>query len=161
MIYTDLENLKHYQGINKNLDTAIRYLIEKGTENLVPGRNDVDGDNVFVNEFSYMTIPESEAIFEAHFDYADVHMVLSGSEYIGVTDIKKLEVTNTLLKLTLRKIKTDKENDCILGNGKVENMLLMTPGKVLIVLPEDAHMVKVQNGTAVEAKKAVMKIKVN
>ena len=43
MIYTDLENLKHYQGINKNLDTAIRYLIEKGTENLVPGRNDVDG----------------------------------------------------------------------------------------------------------------------
>ena len=134
MIYTDLENLKHYQGINKNLDTAIRYLIEKGTENLVPGRNDVDGDNVFVNEFSYMTIPESEAIFEAHFDYADVHMVLSGSEYIGVTDIKKLEVT-----------KTDKENDCILGNGKVENMLLMTPGKVLIVLPEDAHMVKVQN----------------
>ena len=66
MIYTDLENLKHYQGINKNLDTAIRYLIEKGTENLVPGRNDVDGDNVFVNEFSYMTIPESEAIFEAH-----------------------------------------------------------------------------------------------
>ena len=150
MIYTDLENLKHYQGINKNLDTAIRYLIEKGTENLVPGRNDVDGDNVFVNEFSYMTIPESEAIFEAHFDYADVHMVLSGSEYIGVTDIKKLEVT-----------KTDKENDCILGNGKVENMLLMTPGKVLIVLPEDAHMVQVQNGTAVEAKKAVMKIKVN
>ena len=74
MIYTDLENLKHYQGINKNLDTAIRYLIEKGTENLVPGRNDVDGDNVFVNEFSYMTIPESEAIFEAHFDYADVHI---------------------------------------------------------------------------------------
>ena len=40
-------------------------------------------------------------------------------------------------------------------------MLVMTPGKVLIVLPEDAHMVKVQNGTAVEAKKAVMKIKVN
>ena len=40
MIYTDLENLKHYQGINKNLDTAIRYLIEKGTENLVPGRNE-------------------------------------------------------------------------------------------------------------------------
>ena len=71
------------------------------------------------------------------------------------------KMCDTLLKLTLRKIKTDKENDCILGNGKVENMLLMTPGKVLIVLPEDAHMVKVQNGTAVEAKKAVMKIKVN
>ena len=38
---------------------------------------------------------------------------------------------------------------------------MIAPGKVLIVLPEDEHMVKVQNGTAVEAKKAVMKIKVN
>ena len=64
MIYTDLENLKHYQGINKNLDTAIRYLIEKGTENLVPGRNDVDGDNVFVNEFSYCLLYTSDAADE-------------------------------------------------------------------------------------------------
>lgn len=150
MIYTDLKNLKHYQGINSNLDTAIQYLVEKGTENLVSGRNEVDGNDVFINQFGYITIPESEAIFEAHFEYIDVHLVLSGSEYIGVTSVKDLEVT-----------KTDEENDCILGKGKSEVMFPMIPGKVLIVFPEDAHMVKIQKETAAEVKKAVMKVKFN
>ncbi|MFR8903147.1 MAG: hypothetical protein ACLVHS_04630 [Blautia wexlerae] len=41
-----------------------------------------------------------------------------------------------------------------MGNGKVENMLLMTPGKALIVLPEDAHMVKVQEWNSRGSKKS-------
>ena len=53
MIYTDMEHLDRYRGICPQLDTAIGYLMENGLEFLVPGRNEVDGEDVFVNRFHY------------------------------------------------------------------------------------------------------------
>ena len=149
MIYTDTVSLKRYLGIEENLDAAIRYLLEKGTAELQQGKNPIDGDNVFINRFGYMTIPEQEACFEAHLQYADIHIVLKGEEYIGVTPLKRLDI-----------LKTDKENDNIDCQGNVETKVLMQPGKILIVFPEDAHKVKISVGQPVRTEKAVVKVKV-
>ena len=40
------------KGILNSLDTAIDYLMSADLSNLVMGRNDVDGDEVFINPFS-------------------------------------------------------------------------------------------------------------
>ena len=149
MIYTDMEHLDRYRGICPQLDTAIDYLLENGLELLVPGRNEVDGEDVFVNRFHYTTMPREEAAFEAHLDYADIHLLVEGREFIGVTPIEKLTVT-----------KVDREADNIECHGPVETKIPMEPGKVLIVIPEDAHMVKIENGGAVKVEKAVVKVRV-
>ena len=147
MICTDMKNLSRYRGISAGLDTAIDYLLKCGTDGLMPGRNEVDGDDVFINRFHYTTMPQEEAAFEAHEVYADIHLVVEGREYIGVTPLNRLQIT-----------KVEKESDNIECSGPVETLLPMEPGKVLIVFPEDAHMVMIANGVPAHVEKAVVKV---
>ena len=148
MIYTEIKYLDNYRGIRKSLDTAIEFLKNHSLDELKAGRNDVDGEEVFINRFGYETMPEEKAAFEAHEFYADIHLVLSGKEWIGVTDINKMNVTAV-----------DKVTDSVDCDGPVENRLFMTPGKVLIVLPEDAHKVKIAVDSPERVEKAVVKVK--
>lgn len=150
MIYTDMKNLEHYKGIGKHLDTAIDYLRNHDLSELTPGRNEVDGDFVFINRFAYDTMAEEKAAFEAHERYADIHLAVSGEEYIGVSDMSLMTVTAV-----------DKETDSVGCDGIVENRVVMKPGKVLIVLPEDAHKVKIAIDDSVHMEKAVVKVLVN
>ncbi len=150
MIYTDMEHLARYRGINSHLDTAITYLEKKGISGLVPGRNEVDVDNVYINRFHYTTMPVEEAAFEAHEIYADIHLLAEGREQIGVTPTAALTVTGT-----------DREADNVECHGLVETLVPMEPGKVLIVFPEDAHMVKIQAEKPVNVEKAVVKVRMN
>lgn len=147
MIYTDMNNLVHYRGITPHLDTAIDFLKSHTLTELQAGRNDVDGENVFINRFGYETMEEKKAVFEAHEFYADIHLVLSGQEWIGVTDMEKMTVTAV-----------DKTADTVECDGPVENRLYMAPGKVLIVLPEDAHKVKIAVDGPERVEKAVVKV---
>lgn len=65
MIYTDMNNLEHYRGMAPHLDTAIDFLKSHALTELKAGRNDVDGENVFINRFGYETMAEEAAAFEA------------------------------------------------------------------------------------------------
>ena len=93
MIYTDLNNLERYLGMGKHLDTAIHYIKEHSLNDLKKGRNEVDGDFAFINCFEYETLPEEKTAFEAHEKYADIHMVISGEEKMGVSDMSLMTVT--------------------------------------------------------------------
>ena len=148
MIYTNLEQLERYLGISEALDTAIRYLKKADLTTLVKGRNEVDGDNVFINRFDYNTLPEGDAMWEGHAQYADIHVVLSGEEKIGVTDAARLTVT-------IR----DEASDFIGYEGDVETWFTMRPGDILVVYPEDVHMVKVQLKGESHVEKAVFKVR--
>ena len=66
MIYTTLDRLARYRGLCPSLDTAIDYLATADLSALKPGRNEVDGDNVFINRFGYTTLPQAEAAWEGH-----------------------------------------------------------------------------------------------
>ena len=147
MIYTDMNNLEHYRGMAPHLDTAIDFLKSHALTELKAGRNDVDGENVFINRFGYETMAEEAAAFEAHEFYADIHLVLSGQEWVGVTDMETMNVTAI-----------DKVTDSVDCDGPVENRLYMTPGKVLIVFPEDAHKVKISVDGPERVEKAVVKV---
>ena len=148
MIYTDMKYLQNYRGIGPHLDRAIYYLMSHSLEELTAGRNNVDGENVFINRFGYETMAEEAAAFEAHEFYADIHLVLSGKEWIGVTDMDKMNVTSV-----------DKVTDSVDCDGPIENRLMMMPGKVLIVLPEDAHIVKIAVDGPERVEKAVVKVR--
>ncbi len=147
MIYTKIDKLNRYKGLGSSLDRAIDYLTGGGIEILMPGRNEVDGDRIFVNCFSYYTKPASEAAFEAHDRYLDIHLVLSGRERIGIAARDRMKET-----------KRDEINDGITLEGEAEQFIRMEPGDVLIAFPEDAHQVKVEADGSCEVKKAVVKV---
>lgn len=149
MIYTTINKVNRYFGISDTLDTALHFLQKVDTEQLCLGTNEVDGENVYANVFEYMTVDEKDAMWEGHIQYADIHMVLDGQEQIGVSDIS-----------TLREIGRDEENDFIGYEGKVENWFKLSKGKILIVFPEDAHIVKVKLEEEVFVKKLVIKVKI-
>ena len=149
MIYTKRKHLHRYLGQSESLDTAIRYLQTADLAQLHKGRNEVDGDQVFINRFDYQTMTPEQAIWEGHIKYADIHVLLSGQEQIGVSHVDALTVT-------VRK----PEEDFIGYEGPVETWLPMTTEDILIVYPEDVHMVKVINGESTLVEKACFKVKV-
>ena len=149
MIYTKRKNLERYLGQCESLDTAIRYLQTADLTQLHKGRNEVDGDQVFINRFDYQTMTPEEAIWEGHAEYADMHVLLSGHERIGVTNADAL-------KVIVRK----PEEDFIGYEGPVEAWFPMTTEDILIVYPEDVHMVKVIDGESTLVEKACFKFKV-
>ena len=149
MIYTNFHQMSRYERLSPNLDTALRFLASADLTKLEMGRNEVDGDNVFINRFDYTTMPEEQAAWEGHKYYADIHVVLEGEERIGVTDAAALTAGDY-----------DEAGDFIPYEGPVDAWVTMRPGDILIVYPEDVHMVKVQLDGACQVKKAVFKVKV-
>ena len=145
MIFCKLEQLGRYRGLSRHLDTAIRFLEEGGASRLAMGRNEVDGEAVYVNRFDYDTA--KEAITEGHIRYIDVHVVLSGREQIGVADVS-----------TLQEVERKEEEDYILFSGPFQCVCEMEPGDVLITFPEDAHSPKRQSGSPCHVEKAVIKV---
>ena len=149
MIYTKRKNLERYLGLSESLDTAIRHVLSADLTQLTKGRNEIDGDQAFVNRFDYQTMPQEQAIWEGHIQYADIHVLLSGNEKIGVTNVN-------LLKETVRK----PEEDFVGFEGDVLSWFPMSPEDILIVFPEDIHMVKVMDGAGSLVEKACVKVKV-
>ena len=149
MIYTKKKNLSRYLGQSKSLDAAIQAILCNDPEQLSMGRNDIDGDNAFVNRFDYDTVPQEQALWEGHIAYGDVHVLLGGHEKIGVSNVERL--TETVRK---------EQEDFVGFQGPVETWFTMTPEDVLIVYPEDIHMVKVADGDTAHVRKCCYKFKV-
>ena len=149
MIYTKRKDLARYLGLSSSLDAAIDHLLHTDLRQLVKGRNEIDGDRAFVNRFDYQTMPADQAIWEGHAKYADIHVLLSGHERIGVANTSDL-------KMTVQK----PEEDFIGYEGEVQAWLPMTTEDILIVYPEDAHMVKVMDAQSTLVEKACYKFKV-
>lgn len=149
LIYTKRKYLKRYLGISDSLDAAIRHLQSADLSQLHKGRNEIDGDRAFVNRFDYQTMPPEQAIWEGHAKYGDIHVLLSGREKIGVTHVDALKL-----------VEQKPDEDFIGYEGGVEVWLPMTTEHVLIVYPEDAHMVKVMDGGSCLVEKACYKFKV-
>ena len=149
MIYTKRKNLHRYLGISQAMDTAIRHVLSADLTQLTKGRNEIDGSQTFVNRFDYQTMPQEQAIWEGHIQYADIHVLLSGQEKIGVTNVD-------MLTETVRK----PEEDFVGFEGEVMSWFPMTTEDILIVYPEDIHKVKVIQGESTLVEKACFKFKV-
>lgn len=132
-----------------SMDAAIRHLLSADLSRLEKGRNEIDGEEAFVNRFDYQTMPPEQAIWEGHAKYGDIHVLLSGHEKIGVSDVQALKMTEQ-----------KPDEDFIGYEGEVQVWFPMTTEDILIVFPEDAHKVKVIDGDGALVEKACYKFKV-
>ena len=78
MFFDQLENLPRYQGVHKNIDTAIEYLMTHDLSSLDLGRYDVDEDRVFFFLQENTLCQEQANSFEFHARYLDLHFLLAG-----------------------------------------------------------------------------------
>ena len=83
MIITNKAHALDYLGISDRLDTALRYISNTDLNNLADGNHLIDGEDVRVKVQHMQTKPLEMAKLEAHNDFADIQMLLDGSECIG------------------------------------------------------------------------------
>lgn len=150
MIYTDKANMASYYGISHRIDAAFDYIKTGDLLALPSGRNEVRGDEIFINRMSYTTAEEKDTFFEAHEQYIDIHVLLEGHERIGISD-----------GAGMKEMKREPETDFVEYEGATEVYCNMTPGKVLLVFPGEAHKVKIKLKEQNAVEKVVVKVKLD
>lgn len=146
MIYGKISDLAQYRGLGAALDQAIDWVLTGAYKDLPQGKTEIDGSRVFVTRSFYETKPSDELIFEAHEQYGDIHLVLSGEDEIQVSSTEDLQF-----------IERREGKDFAAYQGEPESVCVMRPGYFLIVFAQDAHRVKVMHKTSQTIEKAVVK----
>src|ERR1700722_5317300 len=83
MITSTLDQLHWYKIISPNFEKAIQYVLATDFNALESGKYPVDGDKVFAIVNEYTTKPVAECSPESHRDYADIQIVIAGTEKFG------------------------------------------------------------------------------
>ncbi|SFE37593.1 YhcH/YjgK/YiaL family protein [Thermophagus xiamenensis] len=152
MIIDTFENAARYYMIHPALEIVLDYLENFDISEFKEGKIELKGDDVFVNAIEQSTMAESEAVWESHQRYIDVHYLLEGEEIIKYAEENKMKV----------KVPYDAEKDCTFFEDG-EGMKVNYPkGGFVIFFPEEIHkaMVAVE-GKPSTVKKLVAKIKVD
>lgn len=150
MIYDKLAFLRRYFGSSQNLDRLIAFVENTDLRSLPLGKNEIWGEDVYVNHFTYSTSVFSDAhCFEAHEQYLDMHVLLSGRERIAVSPTEKLALQKEL-----------PEEDSVLYSGEAEQFVPMTPETFLLLYPGEGHSPKLSFDGPEAADKLVFKIRI-
>ncbi|MGN0307297.1 MAG: YhcH/YjgK/YiaL family protein [Lachnospiraceae bacterium] len=147
MIYDKLSNIGFYKGLNKNLDTAIDYILSHDLLSLPLGKTVVDGDRVFVNCMECETGLLSNKQYELHKEYMDIQIDLIGVERVVTGD-----------KLNMDMGEYNAEGDCSFGQAAPLADCAIGPGNFIICMVGEPHMpgVALQNPESI--KKCVFKV---
>jgi len=79
-----IENLGQYAAINANFAKAVDFLAKADLARLPLGRNEVDGENVWVNAAEAKLTPLAGKKPEVHRAYFDIQIPLDGEETYGL-----------------------------------------------------------------------------
>ena len=152
MIYGNVNSLELYKGIYPNLDKAIDFIIKNDLGSLTDGRNEIDGDELFINVVTPDLIPADEGIYEYHRKYLDLHIDIEGSEKVLFTALNTFDITHEY----------EDEGDYALGDGKALAECNVDSSHFCICMLEEPHKPCCQIGeTSGRIRKAIFKIKVS
>jgi biofilm protein TabA len=151
MIVDSIDNWPQYRGLSAKLDAALKWLASDAPSACIEGRRYEIAEGVFANCSAYETKPEDKASFETHRKYIDIQCVLKGNELIDVIDRRKLTPS----------IEYDEGKDIAFYRGeRSAHRLVMVPGIMAVLFPQDAHRPSVAVDTPSKVKKIVLKVAV-
>jgi biofilm protein TabA len=152
MITSSLSQLFWYKAINPHFVTAIDYILSTNLASLETGRHDIDGDNVFAIVNEYITKPSEECDPESHLDYADIQIMITGTEKFGYIPLDGAAPTTPY----------DEERDVAFYSLPPEDIsyIRLTPGQFIIFFPSDIHQPEVFHLRPGLVKKLVLKVSV-
>ena len=144
MIYDKIENIDIY-----NIDKiAVDFI-----KNLTPDiecKKHILSDNIYANVEEYTT--KDVGYFEAHKDYLDIQILLSGEEIIEYTPLEGLSVKESY----------DKSRDIAFyyDDKNYVTPIKLEEGLFTVLYPQDAHKPQLKYITNQKVKKVFVKIKV-
>jgi YhcH/YjgK/YiaL family protein len=146
MIVDSLKGFERYLNLHSRFAAAYEFLKKNPPESLEAGEYPIKGREV------YCTIWEGEAKglelpkLEVHDSYIDVHILIDGTETIGLRDRGRCMGDNTSY---------DRDKDIAFLEEEPESFITLGPGNIAIVFPYDAHAPLIGTG---KIKKAVIKV---
>lgn len=146
MIIDSMKHIGQYKEIPA-LKKAIEYVLATDLSTLPEGRTDVDGDNLFVL-IQHPTLKDvSEGLLEAHDKYADLQVIIKGSETFGYA-----------LREDLGEPDESKPENDIFFYRKPFDTVEVSAGMFAVFFPQDGHAPGIKTKTDNADVKAVIKI---
>lgn len=145
MIYDRIENIDLY-----NLDSAAVEFIKNLTPD-IECKKHIINDKIYANVEEYTT--KESGFFEAHRNYLDIQILLSGEEIIEYTPLEGLEVKDEYDSARDIAFYFDCENHV--------TPLKLSKNIFTVLYPTDAHKPQLIFKSRQKVKKVVVKIKIN
>lgn len=147
MIFDTLNHIETYRHIHPRIYQGLK-LLESNFSDMADGRYSVEGDDLFYMIQSYETKPDNP-FPEAHKQYVDIQCVLTGGESISVGSLEDLT-----------EVESHPEQDLALYQGPL-NQIALTPGKFVVLWPQDAHAAGIALGETGPCHKCVVKVRLD
>ncbi len=149
MILDRLDNSDRYSFLGPRFAKAFELLRTQDLTAQEAGNYEVDGKRLYYMVQNYTTKPRDERRFESHRVYADIQIVFSGRETIGLTPVKGLEVQTPY----------ETEKDIMFYSTPADyTELKLTGGDFVILFPDEAHMPQCQWEGPAQISKIVFKV---
>ncbi len=132
----------------KHWDQAFIFLKNHDLKTLPLGKQELDGDSLFVSVDEYMTKEKSDTRYESHRKYIDIQYIIEGEEVMGLSTLDKLEETEPY----------NAEKDIAFYRYDGGEYITATPKNFVVFFPEDAHRPLIKANEISKAKKIVVKI---
>ncbi len=93
-VIDDLENIGKYAGLSANFKIACDFIARGDFGSLSNGRNDISGDDVFVNAVEAQYVKPEDRKPEFHRHHFDIHVPLAADEKIGLAQLDPAAVVS-------------------------------------------------------------------
>lgn len=152
MVFTSLADAVRYGALSPRFLLALRYCRETDFTSLPNGRYPVHGEDVFALLQENETRWGDAGRWEAHRRYADIQLVLTGTECMGVAPLEQCQPDGPF----------DPAAD--VGFYRVArpptHRLTVPAGYLAIFFPEDVHMPLLAAERPMKVRKVVVKVRV-
>ena len=138
-------------NLQRRCMNAVSFLQQLKDDDLSIGRHDVD-ENFYYNVQEYETDDNIDKPYESHKKHIDIQILLSGEEYMQVTDTCRVDISTPY---------NEKIDSVLYRPFSNASGTILRPGSVMILYPKDAHRsISIFSGSC-KVKKIVGKIAIN
>ncbi|MDE6140740.1 MAG: YhcH/YjgK/YiaL family protein [Alistipes sp.] len=130
MILDSIKNSERYLSLNPRFQKVFDFLKQHDAWTLPVGRNDIDGDELFVNVSELDLKPVEEALLEVHDKYIDIQVVFGGEELFGWSERCDCHKAQG---------EFDASRDVQFFTDTPQTVYAVREGQFTILFPEDAH----------------------
>ena len=149
MVFGNINNLAEYAFLPENVQKCFAYAREHDLLEYGKGSHEIEGKELYFNRAEYTTTEAENRFWEAHREYLDVHLILSGTERVDVNFICNLAAGRYV-----------EQEDFLPLEGEKNASVILQPGDFLICYPSDGHMTGVQADAPNLVKKVIFKVKI-
>ena len=150
MILDQLDSALMYGGLGERIMIGLSLLNEESVRDVVPGKHEVQGEDIFYIVDEYETKPVEEGRLEIHRKYLDIQYIVSGEECLGFAPLEGLTEETPY----------DGEKDLAFYHYEpTMSKLVLKQGSFAIFWPNEPHMPCRSIDKAETVKKIVVKVR--